>query len=58
MNFNLDDLPVEVFEIDGGLSVESLTGGHGMPEMGASCTCSCCGNKPCQCGESGSCLQQ
>jgi hypothetical protein len=41
-NFQLDDLPVDVFDVDGGgLTVESLTGGHGMTETGASCSCSC-----------------
>ena len=42
---DLDDLPVDVFELaDHGLTVESLTAGHGMPELGASnCVCgSCC----------------
>jgi len=39
----LDDLPVDVFEIDGsGLTVESLTGGHGMTETGASSFCAPC----------------
>jgi hypothetical protein len=38
LRFQLDGLPVDVFEIDGGgLTVESLTGGHGMTETGASC---------------------
>jgi hypothetical protein len=33
-----DDLSVDVFEVAGcGLTVESLTGGHGMTETGASC---------------------
>jgi hypothetical protein len=59
LNFQLDDLPIDVFEVDGGgLTIESLTGGHGMTEMGASCRCSCCGNELCQCGASGSCVQQ
>jgi hypothetical protein len=41
LNFHLDDMPVDVFEVDGsGLTVESLTGGHGMTEAGASCTLS------------------
>ena len=43
--FDLDDLPVEVFELeDGGLMVESLTAGHGLVETGASfpsCGSSC-----------------
>ncbi|MGW6424249.1 thiomuracin/GE37468 family thiazolyl RiPP peptide [Nocardia sp. NPDC055053] len=43
-----EELPMEVFELgDAGLSIESLTEGHGMIETGASCTpcicaCSCC----------------
>jgi hypothetical protein len=44
LSFQLDDLPVDVFEVGGsGLTVESLTGGHGMTETGASCSygCSC-----------------
>lgn len=39
---NLDDLPMDVFELaEGGGAVESLTAGHGMPEVGASCNCFC-----------------
>lgn len=39
---NLDDLPMDVFELaEGGAAVESLTAGHGMPEVGASCNCFC-----------------
>lgn len=42
---HLDDLPVDVFEVDG-LFVTSLTSGHGMTETGASCgACTC----PCLC---------
>jgi hypothetical protein len=38
LSFQLDDLPVDVFEVGGsGLTVESLTGGHGMTDTGASC---------------------
>jgi hypothetical protein len=50
LDFDLDDLPVDVFDVDGsGLTVESLTGGHGMAEVGASCffslcICSCSGD--------------
>jgi hypothetical protein len=50
LDFGLDDLPVDVFDVDGsGLTVESLTGGHGMAEVGASCffslcICSCSGD--------------
>ncbi len=40
--FDLDDLPMSVFELtDSGAEVESLTAGHGMPEVGASCNCFC-----------------
>jgi hypothetical protein len=36
--FDLDDLPMDVFELaDLDLEVESLTAGHGMESMGASC---------------------
>ena len=39
---DVEDLPMDVFEVaDGGLTVESLTAGHGMTEMGASCNCFC-----------------
>ena len=47
-DFDLGALPVDVFDLaDSGLSVESLTAGHGMADAGASCTtcvcvCSCC----------------
>jgi hypothetical protein len=38
-DFELDDLPVDVFDLDGsGLTIESLTAGHGMAELGASCS--------------------
>jgi Thiopeptide-type bacteriocin precursor len=42
--YELDSLAVDVFELtDTGLTVESLTGGHGMTELAASshCFCSC-----------------
>jgi hypothetical protein len=47
--FEIDvvDLPLDVFELaDPGLTIESLTAGHGMPENAASaytsfCICSC-----------------
>ncbi|MFI5913335.1 thiomuracin/GE37468 family thiazolyl RiPP peptide [Dactylosporangium sp. NPDC051541] len=53
LSFQLDDLPIDVFEVDGsGLTVESLTGGHGMTETGASCPLP--GNLVCIC----SCWQQ
>jgi hypothetical protein len=49
--FDLDDLPVDVFELeDAGLFVESLTDGHGVPGLTLSssacacpCLCSCAG---------------
>jgi hypothetical protein len=41
--FDLDSLAVDVFELtDSGMAVESLTGGHAMTELAASCRCSCC----------------
>jgi hypothetical protein len=41
--FDLDSLAVDVFElVDTGMTVESLTGGHAMTEVAASCRCSCC----------------
>ena len=42
--YDLDSLAVDVFELtETGMSVESLTGGHGMTELAASshCICSC-----------------
>jgi hypothetical protein len=55
LNFELNDLPVDVFEVGGGgLTVESLTGGHGMNETGGS-SCGGCPNPPficiCSCGQ-------
>jgi thiazolylpeptide-type bacteriocin precursor len=46
---DLNDLPMDVFELaDQSLAVESLTAGHGMTKMAASCPiCSCC--CPCSC---------
>jgi thiazolylpeptide-type bacteriocin precursor len=43
---DLNDLPVDVFELaDQGLEVESLTAGHGIAKMAASCcltgSCTC-----------------
>jgi hypothetical protein len=39
---DLGDLPMSVFEVeDSGLAVDSLTAGHGMPEVGASTNCFC-----------------
>lgn len=48
LDFDLENLPIDVFDLaDSGLTVESLTAGHGMPENGASfccvpCTSCCC----------------
>ena len=40
--FDLDELPMDVFELtENGFTVESLTAGHGMTEVGASCNCFC-----------------
>ena len=51
VSLDLDDLPMDVFELaDHGLAVESLTAGHGMTEMAASC-CSC---TLCSCSSSSS----
>jgi hypothetical protein len=42
MLIDLGDLPMSVFDVeDGGSSTESLTAGHGMSEVGASCNCFC-----------------
>nr|QEO73578.1 hypothetical protein [uncultured bacterium] len=42
--FDLGNLPVDVFDVvDSGLTVESLTAGHGMAENGASCAVGCSG---------------
>lgn len=39
---DLEDLPISAFDFDDDIEdVESLTGGHGMPEVGASCNCFC-----------------
>ncbi|MEN3613816.1 thiomuracin/GE37468 family thiazolyl RiPP peptide [Plantactinospora sp. ZYX-F-223] len=50
LDFDLQDLPMDVFDLaESGLTIESLTAGHGMPEHGASlpfcscsASCSCC----------------
>ena len=42
LSFDLDDLPMEVFDLaDRGLTVETLTTGHGITEYGASSAFSC-----------------
>jgi hypothetical protein len=44
LTYDLDSLTVDVFELaDTDMTVESLTGGHGMTELAASshCFCSC-----------------
>jgi len=48
VDFDLNDLPLDIFELaDQGLEVESLTAGHGITRMAASCTlcgsCTCSG---------------
>ncbi|MCC5579620.1 MULTISPECIES: thiomuracin/GE37468 family thiazolyl RiPP peptide [Microtetraspora] len=45
LDFDLENLPMDVFELaDSGLTIESLTAGHGLVEGGASgcalCSCS------------------
>ncbi|MEV0587108.1 thiomuracin/GE37468 family thiazolyl RiPP peptide [Nonomuraea sp. NPDC050310] len=45
LDYDLSALPLDVFDLaDTGLTVESLTAGHGMPENAASGPCSigCC----------------
>lgn len=43
LQFDLNDLPMDVFQLaDRGLTVESLTAGHGMAENGASHSSSFC----------------
>jgi hypothetical protein len=52
LDFDLGNLPMDVFDLaDSGLTVESLTAGHGMPENGASSACSCfvCGSSCTSC---------
>lgn len=56
LTFNIDDLPVDVFELTAsGVEVETLTAGHGMTEYGASlstsvgsgwASCGCSGGSP------------
>lgn len=47
LDFELDNLPVDVFDLDGsGLIVESLTAGHGMAELRVSSSVCAC---PCEC---------
>lgn len=36
---DLEALPMDVFDVAGGATVESLTAGHGMTEVAASCSC-------------------
>ncbi|MFI6733487.1 thiomuracin/GE37468 family thiazolyl RiPP peptide [Nonomuraea sp. NPDC050451] len=39
---DLSHLPMDVLELaDDGVAVESLTAGHGITEVGASCNCFC-----------------
>lgn len=51
LDFDLESLPMDVFDVvDSGLTIESLTAGHGMAENGASCQASCgetCGCSAC-----------
>ncbi|AHH96959.1 hypothetical protein KALB_3595 [Kutzneria albida DSM 43870] len=64
LRFDIADLPMDVFELaDRGLTVESLTVGHGMAENGASdssgfCSGFCGGgssSSSCSCGGGGFC---
>ena len=51
LSYDLDGLAVDVFSIaEGGASIESLTGAHGMTEVAASCQgWLCFGSCPCAC---------
>jgi hypothetical protein len=52
VDIDLDDLPMDVFELpDHGLTAESLTAGHGMHEMAASCPSPCGKTCFCSCGK-------
>lgn len=56
LDFDLENLPMDVFDlVDSGLTLESLTAGHGMPETGASCCpcfCACYSCASCSCSTS------
>jgi hypothetical protein len=55
VKFDLRELPMDVFQLaDRGLTVESLTAGHGMAENEASSSSFCSGGGSCSCG-GGSC---
>lgn len=52
---NLEDLPLDAFELSGEFEVEHLTAGHGLTESGAFCSTCCCVTFPpgtfcCCCG--------
>jgi hypothetical protein len=49
LNFDLSTVPMDVFDLaDSGLTLESLTTGHGMQENAASSCCSCpCSSSSC-----------
>ncbi len=50
LGFDLNGIPVDVFDLaDSGLTVETLTAGHGMIENGASNSCSCYTSCGCSC---------
>ncbi|MGC7102908.1 thiomuracin/GE37468 family thiazolyl RiPP peptide [Amycolatopsis lurida] len=50
LDFELEKVPMDVFDLaDSGLTVESLTGGHGMTELGGSACCACSVSVSCSC---------
>jgi hypothetical protein len=49
LDLELDDLPVDVFDLSGtGLTIDLLTEGHGMAELAASCSAAAypCSSQP------------
>jgi hypothetical protein len=61
VSFDIEDLPLDVFELsERGLLIESLTGGHALPENGASSCAAGMHSSECGCGGTGgggSCLK-
>ncbi|RLK59477.1 thiomuracin/GE37468 family thiazolyl RiPP peptide [Actinokineospora cianjurensis] len=54
LDFDLENLPMDVFDLgQNGLTIESLTSGHGMVENGASVPCpSVCSTSTISCSSS------
>jgi hypothetical protein len=44
LDFDLESLPMDVYDLaEEGVTIDSLSAGHGIAENGASCcTCGCC----------------